>query len=561
MSFARSDRKTESSFKLKGNSKIGPGSYIGLRKYKVLPNNAPFNISSKEKHQKEGQAESPGPCSYNTVLNNGILSGSEFQYTQNNLTSVYSLRQLENFKPTTSFISKVGRFNPPKEKEVIGPGYYNSSTINDSWSSPCYATFSKNKTLMRSVDPGPASIPSHNGVFGYQETPDGKVIRQGPKNVIHTGTGNDKVGPGHYETETAYKKVLSTKNSGFKVPNADRRTFFDNSNSIDIGPGDYDLPKPGKRYNSLYSPKVYVGPKTIVRGLLRENRHDSYLDDLEDSNDEDSGPGPGNYDPYMNSYFNKTSISTDLQSYSISAERFKKPHNINTKVGPGSYNLRGEPSKYTITRSSKKNRSSPFISGEKRFSGMYLKKTKPGPGSYKLKSPLDKNKKKQLKITSFGTKQKRGYSHEGEKRDPGPGYYEGTMSHTIEHQTKLKTQESRNAYGRVIPKSSSMFISSVKKDASYIKKSPCDADYTTDNHTIASKILNNKRSSVAIPVKSLKRPDSKANLRGPGYYKLRTFLETTKPYRNSTAFFVSDKRFKTPKEASPGPAHYQTETL
>jgi len=48
-------------------------------------------------------SETPGPWSYEI--------GSGFDTVIKNLTSAYSLRQLDNFKPTTSFISKVKRFD------------------------------------------------------------------------------------------------------------------------------------------------------------------------------------------------------------------------------------------------------------------------------------------------------------------------------------------------------------------------------------------------------------------------------------------------------------------
>jgi len=45
MSFSRSHRKTDLIVKTKGNSKLGPGSYIGLNEYKTIPNIVPFNSS------------------------------------------------------------------------------------------------------------------------------------------------------------------------------------------------------------------------------------------------------------------------------------------------------------------------------------------------------------------------------------------------------------------------------------------------------------------------------------------------------------------------------------
>ena len=64
-----------------------------------------------------------------------------------------------------------------------------------------------------------------------------------------------------------------------------------------------------------------------------------------------------------------------------------------------------------------------------------------------------------------------------------------------------------------------------------------------------------------MPVRSLKKHDSRTNLPGPGYYKIKTFLETSKPYHNTSAFIARDKRFKSVKNVSPGPADYSQEIL
>ena len=59
----------------------------------------------------------------------------------------------------------------------------------------------------------------------------------------------------------------------------------------------------------------------------------------------------------------------------------------------------------------------------------------------------------------------------------------------------------------------------------------------------------------------MKKPDSRAHLRGPGYYKVKSFLEVTKPYRNSSAFIINETRWKYPKEISPGPGEYSQQIL
>lgn len=148
-----------------------------------------------------------------------------------------------------------------------------------------------------------------------------------------------------------------------------------------------------------------------------------------------------------------------------------KSNEINKKVGPGSYNSSYQPNYFSIYKL--QNVPGPSFAADERFRDTSQNEASPGPGSYKIKSALMQKIKrvsKKGKADSFGTAQIRRSVFEPVANLPGPGYYQGTMKDTIEQQAISKQQESRNAYGRVIPKSSSMFLSSVKKDLSYIHR-------------------------------------------------------------------------------------------
>jgi hypothetical protein len=117
--------------------------------------------------------------------------------------------------------------------------------------------------------------------------------------------------------------------------------------------------------------------------------------------------------------------------------------------------------------------SSLFIIAEQRFRISSDSLLSPGPGKYDIKSALLqklKKKFKKVKSSSFGTSQKRSIIFEKDPSLLGPCQYEGTVMDTIEQQAVSNKQEMRNAYGRVIPKSSSMFLSSVKRNMRYIKQ-------------------------------------------------------------------------------------------
>jgi len=122
--------------------------------------------------------ETPGPCSYET--------GGGFDTVIKNLSSAYSLRQLDNFKPSTNFSSKVERFESKPKLSRLGPGYYKDDKVI-SWNAPCYANLGKHIFLKKVLDPSPASIPSHDAIFGYEMDEDGRIIKQKNTKLAFTG--------------------------------------------------------------------------------------------------------------------------------------------------------------------------------------------------------------------------------------------------------------------------------------------------------------------------------------------------------------------------------------
>jgi hypothetical protein len=114
----------------------------------------------------------------------------------------------------------------------------------------------------------------------------------------------------------------SIKDKGFKIANAERRTFFDNNKTLDIGPGEYQneiVSSP-----SFYAPRSFNKSKEILKEKRNRQRESTYLEDLESSSDEEGSPGHGNYDPYHNSTFKTIQKRRDLQFFGSSDQRFKK---------------------------------------------------------------------------------------------------------------------------------------------------------------------------------------------------------------------------------------------
>jgi hypothetical protein len=105
-----------------------------------------------------------------------------------NLTSANSLRQFNHFKPTTSFASKVERFNQKLKLAKIGHGYYQTDKLIK-WDAPCYANIRKEVFLKKVLSPSPASIPSHDAVFGYEQNEHGQIVKK--KNAKPTFSGTN----------------------------------------------------------------------------------------------------------------------------------------------------------------------------------------------------------------------------------------------------------------------------------------------------------------------------------------------------------------------------------
>ena len=101
-------------------------------------------------------------------------------------------------KQSSNFASKVPRFSEGKKfgNNNLGPGRY---VPEDNWNKvnrrPYKPEFHQ---IQWQRAPNPPSIPSHDNVFGYEETKSGELKRQKNPEKVITGLKQDKVGPGQY---------------------------------------------------------------------------------------------------------------------------------------------------------------------------------------------------------------------------------------------------------------------------------------------------------------------------------------------------------------------------
>lgn len=134
--------------------------------------------------------------------------------------------------------------------------------------------------------PNAPSIPSHNNVFGYEETAsssvysvDGELVQQQNPEKIFAGEGDDAIGPGHYEigrSPFGRHKGTNWHASNARRGNAQRRT-----NNY-VGPGTYDTDTSTIGYKggrSAYSWRKGIRKNLVSNGAnLMESVQESELD-------------------------------------------------------------------------------------------------------------------------------------------------------------------------------------------------------------------------------------------------------------------------------------------
>jgi len=148
---------------------------------------------------------------------------------------------LQGAKQTSNFASKVPRFKNKKKTtgQNLGPGRY---VPEDNWvKDGRIAPKAEFQQVQWQRAPNPPSIPSHNNVFGYEETKSGDLKRQKNPEKVTTGVKNDIVGPGQYSIpgsfENSKKGTLKWKNKSKRFKSSKSKT------GQAIGPGYYQVDK------------------------------------------------------------------------------------------------------------------------------------------------------------------------------------------------------------------------------------------------------------------------------------------------------------------------------
>ena len=176
--------------------------------------------------------------------------------------------------------------------------------------------------------PNPPSIPSHENVFGYEQTSNGELIQQQNPKKTFSGSFNDCVGPGQYEIKHVKKKGWDWHSS--KVPR-----FSSVQKRNEVGPGNYE----NKAVNLLSrKPK---GTSCFVSKVPKANMiKPQTCDDFEHN---EISPGPGYYDPTTETFKKQRQLGK-VQPFGSTEVKFLGYRFIqSTVIGPGEYENSNEP--------------------------------------------------------------------------------------------------------------------------------------------------------------------------------------------------------------------------
>jgi len=319
----------------------------------------PFNASSK-RNTKAATSYNPGPGAYSS--SNHIYAG--FDRIQQESVSHKQQKEMgvdqinvQGLKPTSNFASKVERFNnKKKDNQNLGPGRY---VPEDNWVKNAKKTSKAHSQQFQwERPPNAPSIPSHESVFGYEETKSGILKKQKNPEKVITGIKEDRVGPGQYELPNSIAGSKKGTIQWKKTKTKRFKTKKPKENNA-VGPGHYQVEKtdifPIYKYmqSSVFASKVERATSMQIkrrkRGIpvvghsrpitayhhLTKPKIEHFEEDL--SSDDDNG-GPGYYINHENlSSFNKNIAPKRKQFFGSTVARFDSEGKKKSKVGPGSY--------------------------------------------------------------------------------------------------------------------------------------------------------------------------------------------------------------------------------
>lgn len=493
---------------------IGPGAYLSHNQYSSNPSFAPFTSTSERNFLKQANTSmTPGPGCYSIPQSN---------------TDSYSIDNWGHLKTSAPFASQLKRFKYEDVSSSPGPGAY---VVQDKWKSK-----KKNPKAQNGVNwariPSAPSIPTHQQAFGYDQGPSGELVMQKNPELVHAGTFNNSVGPGHYNVQEKKKP----RGGSWSKNRSTRASSKKPTTGPDIGPGSYS------------DSKLNLGP------MYKLKQNAVFLSKLKDNSlSESKAPGPGSYNADKVSGFTKVKkVPRSLQNFGSSSLRFKQKYG-EYDVGPGQYTTSNQD--FVKTQGDSK---APFSSSNTRF--RYTSTITPGPGAYKEQDISDSiNKKVWGRQGVFGSSERR-FTHKTSSQTPGPGHYPADCH------SKIGTSNSMHG------KPSAVFLSKSTKGIKPKTQGPAPGEYeipsrfgaskppTVSMHPALSKVTRTKSEGNLGFVSRAERFNSTDKIKrkqipGPGSYDVKNGSRAKK------VIVSREDRFKKlNKSALPGPGTYMEET-
>jgi hypothetical protein len=526
----------------------GPSVFGG----KVRPSYAPFG-STNVRTAKLGNDAGPAPGAYDPRPIKGYDSGLP--------------------KKHVPFSSGATRLEPKKEKDPRpGPGQYQAYQRQEKGSCRTMgAPGDHRKTVFRSTSA--PSIPTRHQSFGYEEAGDGRLVRQGPKAAVLSGSLEDSAGPGQYDVRM---DAVAPKPRGGKMLGGAIRDPGKPAKSVwdpNPGPGHYGDPdKPSK------APKVV---SSFVSQTPLGGEGPKQLKKVAES------PGPGHYAQTMPSRPSLREQHPELQYFGSTSERFKEAQ-ASRQPGPGAYvqpGSMGGKNRYFMG-----SMKGTLGSGE-RFEAKRERSSMPGPGHYQpnvgIAAQSVASTASILGSTgnlAFGSHETRIKAVKQTVNVPGPGAY-GDLGSVFSSDPEGSLDDGKKRTHRQgLAKGHANFKSNTAQDAlvaSMVKEGmmgPPPGAYTPVLPQDVGAVMRLPPKGEGFGSAAPQRPEGREEARapGPGWYKVDgvtitggkkdgTFNrlavegvpERGKP--KGLGFATSDSRFANSKFGkSPGPGEYNT---
>lgn len=348
------------------------------------------------------------------------------------------------------FLSKAARASAVETEALLkpGPGQYTLPSEFDvrrsmrGRSAPGGrgGSSSPQKNVLWFRAPTAPSIPKQDEAFGYEEGPNGQLVKQQAPFKRYAGVGADAIGPGNYDP--SIKGVLpNPKGVPWGRSKTVRVSFGAPGPGGDStpGPGTYDVASAVSAAAQAPSQRRTAPSAAFNSRVLRPHQHEV----KEELAAPKLHPGPGAYNIPDSFSKARASVPEALQCFGSTSKRASFDARAANAPGPGSYDVGsfGEGSRGAAVRMQR--RAAPFLSTGGRFDDVDRRRAElPGPGQYDQANRntfvAELARKRFSRGGHFGsTVQRFSFKREEDKAPaPGPADYEPKAPKFVHGQVK-----------------------------------------------------------------------------------------------------------------------------